>query len=108
MRSAAPRSKNRDPRHKQDFGGKFRNDCLAKTSPAGWPKSDCEPRRPEKYGTNMAAIVAFRPHAWNSVTEIFCATGAIVRKQKRKLHDVENGTPRGARAYIRLFIRQPA
>jgi len=33
-----------------------RNDHVAATAPAGWPKSDCTISKPDKYGASMAVI----------------------------------------------------
>jgi hypothetical protein len=38
--------------------GEVRNDRVAKTAPAGRPKSDCVENQADKYGASMAAICA--------------------------------------------------
>jgi hypothetical protein len=40
------------------FWGKVRNDRVAKTAPAGRPKSDCWKKQADKYGATVAAIAA--------------------------------------------------
>jgi hypothetical protein len=63
------------------FWGKVRNDRVAKTAPAGRPKSDCTIRQAEKYGATMAVAVHWKPQVCAEaaltiamVTEKFTAT----------------------------------
>jgi len=51
--------------------GKVRNDRVAKTAPAGRPKSDCATSKPDEYGASMAALghsVFAIAVAWKAVT----------------------------------------
>jgi hypothetical protein len=54
--------------HKPDFGGKSETIFVRKTAPAGLPKSDCQIRKPQKYGATMAARFGFGARAASRIS----------------------------------------
>jgi hypothetical protein len=72
---------------------KFRNDSSPTTAPAGWPKSDCNQKRPEKYGASMAAKhrIVVRTRGLNSWLKCRRNNAQILRSQQPKIHDAKIG-----------------